>query len=157
MEPEEIGTNECGFVSDLLEMNPQKFKSFLSREINEKISHLDLTESQALFVLVLNKDNGLSLKEMTDRLGVHKSLTTRMTKHLIGSGFAINTAESGREYSVVLTKKGLEAKKVISKAFEDIWSLVFQELTPEEREMLHLIFVKIHNRIRELSEQEPER
>jgi len=156
MEPEETKTEGRRFISDSLEINPQKFKSFLSREMNKKISHLDLTESQAFFVLVLNRDRGLSLKEMTDRLGVHKSLTTRMTKCLIEKGFAVNTAESGREYSMVLTKKGLEAKNVISEAFEDVWELLLQELTPEERKMLHILFNKIHDRIRELSEHEPE-
>jgi len=156
MEPEETRAGGRSIISDSLEVNPQKFKSFLSREMNKKISHLDLTESQAFFVLVLNKDRGLSLKEMTDRLGVHKSLTTRMTKCLIEKGLAVNTAESGREYSMILTKKGLEAKNIISEAFEDVWELVLRGLTSEEREMLHILFNKIHDRIRELSEHEPD-
>ncbi|MCL1811243.1 MAG: MarR family transcriptional regulator [Methanomassiliicoccaceae archaeon] len=93
----------------LLDVHPQPFKSFFSRFINDRIVDTGLTESQIVFLMILNESEGMSLKRMTEMVGVHKSLTTRAVKHLMSNGFVVNTAESGKEYSVVLTAKGLGA------------------------------------------------
>ena len=135
-----------------LKMNPQRFKSFFSKYINERIASTGLTESQAVFLLNLNCKEGISLKELTDRVGVHKSLTTRMIKLLIEEGFIINTAESGKEYSVVLTKKGSSAQRIIDKAMSELFDMILEDLSDDEITLLYEILFKVRDKMERLSE-----
>ena len=148
------GAGHTEFTADCGDMNPQRLKSFMMRYVGEKISNTGLTESQAVFVLVLDAEKGMSLKDITESQGVHKSLTTRMIKYLISNGYAENVSESGKEYSVVLTPKGVEAKVVAQREFRSLWDLILEGLTDEEVELFNLVQHKIIERIKELSEQE---
>jgi len=153
MEPKDA-TRSRAIVQKFLNMHPQPFKSFLSRFINERICETGLTESQIVFLAILDKKKGMSLKEMTDRVGVHKSLTTRAVKHLIENGFVINTLESGKEYSIVLTAKGAKAKEVAIQAFRDLIELILEDLTDEELAMMEKTMQKIRQKLEDLSSEE---
>jgi len=132
-------------------MNPQPFKSFISRFITERIGETGLTESQAVFLMILDDDRGASLKEVTERVCVHKSLTTRAVKHLLGAGLAANIAESGKEHSIVLTEKGMEAKMRVSAAFDELFGILMEDLTDEEFTAMERALAKIKRKMEELS------
>ncbi|MDR2698165.1 MAG: MarR family transcriptional regulator [Candidatus Methanoplasma sp.] len=147
-------TRSKAFVERLLDMHPQPFKSFFSRFITERVGDTGLTESQIVFLLVLDTDGGMSLKDMTEKMGVHKSLTTRAVKHLLDNGFVINTAESGKEHSVVLTAKGTKARKAAIRAFSDLFELILEDLTDEELTVMEQAMSKIRHKMEELSSKE---
>jgi len=153
MEPKDASRSRV-LVERLLDMHPQPFKSFFRRFINERICDTGLTESQIVFLTVLDKEKGMSLKEMTDKVGVHKSLTTRAVKHLLENGFIVNISESGKEHSIVLTAKGVKAKKTAIQAFSELFDLIFEDLTEEELAFLERILSKTRHKIDELSSQE---
>jgi len=138
----------------LLDMHPQPFKSFFRRFINERISGTGLTESQIIFLMVLDKEKGISLKEMTDMVGVHKSLTTRAVKHLLENGFITNISESGKEHSIILTAKGIKAKRTATQAFSELFDLIFEDLTEEELAVMEQVLSKTRRKMDELSLKE---
>lgn len=135
-----------------LKMNPQRFKSFFGKYISERIASTGLTESQAIFLVHLDNAEGISLKELTDRVGVHKSLTTRMIKILVDEGFIVNNAGSGKEYSVVLTEKGSSTKKLVEQVIEELFDMILDGLSDEEVTQLFNILEKIRDKMVELSE-----
>jgi len=141
-------------VERFLNFHPQPFKSFFSRFINERISKTGLTESQIIFLTILDKKRGMSLKEMTDRIGVHKSLTTRAVKHLLENGFVINTLDSGKEHSIVLTAKGVKAKEAAIKAVSELFDLILEDLTEEELATMEQAMLKMRQKVEELSSGE---
>jgi DNA-binding MarR family transcriptional regulator len=141
-------------IERFFDMHPKPFKSFFSRFINERISETGLTESQIVFLTVLDKEKGQSLKEMTEIVGVHKSLTTRAVKHLLENGFVVNIAESGKEHSVVLTVKGAKAKKKAIEAFSELFELISEDLTDEELAVMDRTMMKIRHKMEELSSKE---
>jgi len=155
MEPKDAMRSRA-LVERLLNMHPQPFKSFFSRFINERISKTGLTESQILFLIVLDKKKGMSLKEMTDMVGVHKSLTTRAVKLLLSNGFVVNNPESGKEHSIQLTAKGSRAKETAIQAFAELFELLLEDLSEEEMIMFEQSIVKIRQKMEELSSEEPE-
>jgi DNA-binding MarR family transcriptional regulator len=139
-----------------LHLNPKPFKSFFSRFITEHVGCTGLTESQILFLLVLDRMNGASLKEMTEKIGVHKSLTTRAVKHLLDNGFVVNTAESGKEYSIVLTERGADAKNTAIEVLIELFDLIFEDLTDEELAVMERALTKVRRKMEELSSKEHE-
>ena len=139
------------FMERLLDMHPQPFKSFFSRFINHHICETGLTESQIIFLMALDTERGMSLKEVTEIVGVHKSLTTRTVKHLLAHGFVVNTAESGKEHSIVLTAKGVEARRTAARAFGELFELILEDVTDEELAMMEQTLLKIRQKMEELS------
>jgi len=155
MEPQEAARTR-DLLERMLNMHPQPFKSFFSRFINERISKTGLTESQVIFLLVLDKKKGMSLKEMTDIIGVHKSLTTRAVKLLLSDGFVVNNDESGKEHSIRLTAKGVKAKEIAYDAFCELFDLILEDLTEQEMINFETSLIKIKHKMEELSSEDPE-
>lgn len=128
-------------------LNPTKFKMYFAKKINERLGGLGLSEGQVFFLIALDRKTGMSLKELTEEVGVHKSLTTRMVKYLIENGFVEDLTESGKEYSAVLTAKGKKAKDDTIEALEAVMSDIFQDLTDEDMDSLMSISEKIMKRM----------
>lgn len=135
-------------------MNPTRYKLFLMRQIGRRVADLGLSEGYLHFLLALDAENGISLRELTKKAGVHKSLTTRMVKGLIGNGFVVDTREGGKEYSVILTEKGLEAKRRYAEAHEDVVRLLLDPLSEDERRELFRIVGRIHERMEEMERRD---
>lgn len=128
-------------------INPTKFKIFFTKKINERLENIGLTEGQVFFLIALDRSHGHSLKELTDEVGVHKSLTTRAVRSLIDNGFAVDMTESGKEYSLVLTEKGKKAKKDAAAAVREVMCDIFRDLDESDVDDLIRIMGKIHARI----------
>jgi DNA-binding MarR family transcriptional regulator len=149
MDPEGAARSKA-FVQRFLDMHPKPFKSFFSRFINERIAETGLTESQIVFLMILDDEKGKSLKEMTELIGVHKSLTTRAVKHLLENGFVFNIAESGKEHAMVLTKKGSMAKETAILALGELFELLLEDVTDEELTVMEQTLSKIRHKIEDL-------
>jgi len=151
---EESDARSHAFVQRFLDMHPKPFKTFFSRFINERIVETGLTESQIVFLTVLNEEEGMSLKDMTEMVGVHKSLTTRVVKHLSDMGFVINIAESGKEHAVVLTEKGTKAKETALRALGELFALLLEDLSDDELAAMDQVMTKIRQKMDELSSKD---
>jgi len=153
MDPDSSARSQV-LVQKFLDMHPQPFKSFFSRFINERIENTGLTESQIVFLTILDEKKGMSLKEMTERIGVHKSLTTRAVKHLQENGFVIDIADSGKEHAIVLTVKGGKAKETAVRALAELIELLFEDVTDEELAVMEQTLSKIRRKMEDLFSKE---
>lgn len=133
--------------------NPTRYKLFFTRQIDDRIGDLGLSEGQIYFLFSLDREKGISLKELTEKVGVHKSLTTRMIKSLIENGFAVDKKESGKEYCVVLTDKGEKAKERCVDATKEIITTVMGSIPKDELESFFRILDKIHVKMEEMDSE----
>lgn len=137
-------------------VNPTRYKLFFTKQIDRRISDLGLSEGHLYFILSLDGKQGISLRELTERVHVHKSLTTRMVRSLIENGFAMDAHESGKEYSVVLTKKGEYAKERSIQALKEVGELIMGGLSKDDLDNFLNIIEKIHRRMDDIERQDIE-
>lgn len=129
--------------------NPTKYKLFFTKQMDRRLKDFGLSEGHVFFLMALDDENGRSLKEITDEVDVHKSLTTRMMKNLIENGFAVDTRESGKEYSVVLTDRGKEAKEAVKNALNEVMDILMGNLSEQDADDLYRILQKLQRAIDE--------
>lgn len=135
------------------EMNPQRFKSFFSRHMNEALEHIGLTESQAIFIKVLSDNEGQSLRVITDKVCMDKSLTTRTIKTLMDKGWIENVSEVGNEHSIVLTDEGAKIKAVADEVFHGLVREILKDIDDDELPILYNAMRKMINTISKMSEE----
>lgn len=127
---------------------PRAIKFFLDKHVNKKLDEIGITSSYAPFILTIDEEPGSSLKDISYLMSVDKALVTRMVKHLIEEGFAVNTSEDPRKYRMELTDKGKEASVVIKESLNETWELLLKDLTQEEKENFRSTLTKIKMTIR---------
>lgn len=131
-------------IADAIFINPQRFKSYITKLMRGQLEKsLGITESLLFFVIVLDDEKGMSLKELSVYAGVDKSLTTRAVRYLMDLGYVINDKGPGREYSIKLTEKGLEARKKGKEVVKKTSDIITAGLTDEERRMMGIILAKL--------------
>jgi len=136
--------------------NPIRYKLFFTKHIDERLNRIGLSEGHLYFILALEGDKGISLKEMTEKVQVHKSLTTRAVRDLIDNEFAKDLKESGKEYSLVLTEKGKYAKERSIRALKEVTEMILGGLSQDELEGLQATVRKIQRRMDEIDRKELE-
>jgi len=95
-------------------INPREIKSFVDKKLSSPLAEMGLTPSEGLYLKEIGHMDGISLKVLSEQLGVDKALTTRKVSSLIEKGFVKNTS-TGHEYSLCLTEKGEAALSCIEK------------------------------------------
>lgn len=124
-------------------IGPQKMKSLFGKYMNKHLQEYGITESQVQFILGLDDKVGVSLKKITDDLKVHKSLTSRMMYILIKEGFVINEAKALKEYSVILTEKGMEVKKKTCEIFHELTKMFISDFSDDELETFNTLLKRM--------------
>jgi DNA-binding MarR family transcriptional regulator len=136
--------------------NPTRYKLFFTKHIDKRLNSIGLSEGHLYFILALDENKGMSLKEMTEKVQVHKSLTTRAVRNLIDNEFAKDLKESGKEYSLVLTEKGKHAKEKSIRALAEVTDMILGGLSKEELDELGSMVRKIQCRMDEVDRKELE-
>ncbi len=122
-------------------------KAYMDRVTAPQLEALGLSPAGAQFLSEISRNEGISLKEISENLLVDKAHTTRMVNKLTEQGLIENTA-SGHQYSLRLTEKGVEVHAQVSTIMHSAWRDVYSGLTPEETEALRSILGKITENIR---------
>lgn len=116
------------------QITPRAIKYYVDRKITSHQEELGLNISCCYIILGIWKNDGISQKELSERLMVNKSLTTRTIRSLIEDGFVENdNNDVTHKYSLKLTDKGNEVAKKVSELLHDIWSYLMKDLTEEEK------------------------
>jgi Transcriptional regulators len=134
--PDELSLANAFFV------NPQRFKSFYTKLVRERLKETKLTESSIYFVIVLDDKVGMSLKELSSYVGVDKALTTRMVKAFVDIGYFRKEKGPGNEYSVTLTEEGMAAREKGRKVVEEVMSYLTSDFSEEELHSMNSIIAK---------------
>lgn len=127
-------------------ISPRIIKEYIERGINRAFQSEGITASMGQFILEIDRNPGISLKSLSSKLSVDKSLTTRTVKTLIGKGIA-EDRDTGRCYSLHLTEYGIIISNRLESESKRILRHLFSDVTDEEREIFHRIMDKVRNRI----------
>ena len=129
------------------ELFPPLFKRYFDTIMNKKLYGTGISASYMPFLIEIGYTNGISLKDLTERVSTDKSLTTRVVKSLIEKGFVENTSNCKRKYSVHLTESGKKLRILVMSSINDFYAVLTEDLTEEEITAIKTITEKIRKKI----------
>lgn len=106
--------------------------------LNEQLKDMEISSGQHDFLYVIMVFEGLTQKELSEKLIVGKSTTAKAVKHLMNKGFVRREVdqEDRRLRRLYLTKKGQAVKPRIQETFADLNDVLFGELDQMTYRML---------------------
>jgi DNA-binding MarR family transcriptional regulator len=98
---------------DIFPMSIGKINKQMQKRFGEELKPWDLSSAHAMYLIVLLENEGLTLKELTESLGVDKANTTRVIADLKEKGYIYTdrTREGSRKYKVFLTDEGKKSSR----------------------------------------------
>ena len=122
----------------------------IKMNMDENLSHQDLTISQfkVLSYLWHHGQHKINQKQIYDFLEIKPSSMTKLIRILESKGLIKKEIdpEDCRNSIIKLTERGLENKRQCIENIKQTEGYLLKELTPEEREILFQLLVKIKKR-----------
>lgn len=130
---------------DYFPMSIGKINKQMQKIFSEQLKPCDLGSAHALYLIVLSENDGLTLKELTENVGMDKANTTRVVSDLNVKGYIYTDRkeEGSRKYKVFLTEEGEKAAVIVRSAIKKMLDSFFSVLTETEREQYIAILKKI--------------
>lgn len=119
-------------------------KKKIYKLINSKIKEYNLTAAEAIYLIVISKNETLSFKELTNLVECDKAMTTKVLNSLKDKEFVNNNIKN-----IVLTEKG---KAVTNKVIDEL-NLLKSEILGKVSEKEIGEFYKKLNQFNELLEE----
>ena len=128
------------FPKSIGRLNKQMQKIF-----GEELKSCDLSSAHALYMMVLYENDGITMKELTENVGMDKANTTRVVRALKSKGYIYTDpeVEGTRKYKVYLTEEGKKAAEIVKASITKMLDKIFSILTETEREQYIAILKKI--------------
>ena len=101
------------------------------RYLDNKINDMNITSGEVPFLFVLNEDDKITQKELSDSLRTSESLTTRVLKSLEDVTREVDEKNKRRKI-IKITPKGQETATKIKKYQKEWENEVFEFLTTNE-------------------------
>lgn len=133
-------------------ISPKKMRSFMDSHINKLLRDKDFTAAQLPFIMTIGTNEGISMKDLSTKVGADKGLTTRVIQTLIMNGFVENRSGSSRTYQLYLTSKGREAFDYSWAAMDRLMGQLLECLSEEDKAHFRVISAKLNKRLDELYE-----
>lgn len=130
-----------------LMFSPQVIRSYMNARLVPVSEPYGLTASSGTFLLEISAREGISLKDLSNRLMVDKALTTRVVQHLIEGGLVRNVSTNQRSYSLKVTERGAEAAAALHQAISQIHMDLIADLTEDEKRTFFTVMEKLYARI----------
>lgn len=135
-------------------MNQEKHKQLRRfMRINRLVMHskhhqleaIGLYRGQPRLLFALWQEDGLSRKEIVDKLGIQPATVTKMVKRLENNEFVKSKADAkdSRVSRVYLTNKGIDIKEPVETIYEHYYDMVYGSLDEEEIKSFANIMTKI--------------
>jgi DNA-binding MarR family transcriptional regulator len=130
---------------DFFPMSIGKLNRQMQKIFAEELKPCDLSSAHALYLIVLFENEGLTLKELTENVGVDKANTTRVVTDLKAKGFIYTDRkeDGSRKYKVFLTEEGKKAAEIVRLAIKKMLDNMFSILSDAERAQYITILKKI--------------
>lgn len=123
---------------------PAEVKRFIDGMMNDKLEGIGLTSSVGAFLAELDPERGMTNKELTERVGVSKGLTTRVVRQLQDMGL-VTVEPDGRGQRILLTERGAEARVTVVRAAEECIEYLYSGFTDEEIAQMTGMYRKIED------------
>lgn len=120
--------------------------NFITTEMNNwGIKGLAPSHGDILFALLNNEK--LTMKELAEKIDKDKSTVTVLVNKLIDKGYVVKTRDvaDSRVISVTLTEKGKGLKPMFDSISQDLLSVVYRDISENERDELLKTLIKIKN------------
>ena len=124
--------------------------------INKKLEEIDIKSGQQDFMYVICNNEGITQKELSERLYIGKATTAKAVKSLIESGYIKREKDTKdkRFYKLYLTDKGREVAPLVKSTFKDIRDICLTDFTEEETKqainMLKKILDNVYNKAKDI-------
>jgi DNA-binding MarR family transcriptional regulator len=128
------------FPKSIGRLNKQMQKIF-----GEELQSCNLSSGHAMYMMVLYENDGITLKELTEEVGMDKANTTRVVKALKLKGYIYTDppTEGTRKYKVYLTDDGKKAAEIVRASVTKMLDKIFSILTESEREQYIALLKKL--------------
>lgn len=134
---------------ELLPIYFENFKKYMDKSISNVIKQYGITFVQFRPIVLLNrhKEDGLSLQELTEKIGIDKANVTRVINDLLEKDIVYKSDLKQRGYKIKLTKKGLEIANKIINEKEKMHEKLFICFSEEEKEQFFSLLIKMYESI----------
>lgn len=134
---------------ELLPIYFENFKKYMDKSISNVIKQYGITFIQFRPIVLLNrhKEDGLSLQELTEKIGIDKANVTRVINDLLEKDIVYKSDLKQRGYKIKLTKKGLEIANKIINEKEKMHEKLFMCFSKEEKEQFFSLLIKMYESI----------
>lgn len=133
-------------VEDLIGISA--YKKFVDTVLSDRLMKLQVPTSHVPYILVLNRKRGMTQTEISERIGVNKSMTTSVIRALIENGYAENRS-TGKNHSIYLTEEGVKIKGKVRWCVRQCFEYLYSDLTEEERAVMSSVEEKVRRRMQE--------
>jgi DNA-binding MarR family transcriptional regulator len=130
----------------LLPLILNKLRKRLDQTSLSSLKEYNLSKLHLLYLMVLfEKEEGMTLKELSDYLGFDKANTSRAISQLIAKGYVqkLSQGELALKYKIELTPKGKELAVIIWGQMDEANIEIVSLFTPEELQSLAQIAGKL--------------
>ncbi len=140
---------------ELLPIYFENFKKYMDKSISNVIKQYGITFIQFRPIVLLNchKEDGLSLQELTEKIGIDKANVTRVINDLLEKEIVYKSDLKQRGYKIKLTKKGLEIVTKLMNEKEQMREKLFSCFNKTEREQFLKLLIKMYKSIQNGEEQ----
>ena len=140
---------------ELLPIYFENFKKYMDKSISNVIKQYGITFIQFRPIVLLNchKEDGLSLQELTEKIGIDKANVTRVINDLLENEIVYKSDLKQRGYKIKLTKKGLEIVTKLMNEKEQMREKLFSCFNKTEREQFLKLLIKMYKSIQNGEEQ----
>ena len=140
---------------ELLPIYFENFKKYMDKSISNVIKQYGITfiQFRPIVLLSRHKEDGLSLQELTEKIGIDKANVTRVINDLLEKEIVYKSDLKQRGYKIKLTKKGLEIVTKLMKEKEQMREKLFSCFNKTEREQFLKLLIKMYKSIQNGEEQ----
>lgn len=142
---------------ELLPIYFNNFKKYIDKIINEDLKEYDINTMHFRPIVLLYKfKEGLSLNELTLKIGIDKANVTRVINDLIKKEIVFKSEEKQRGYKIKLTDKGIIIAQNIFEHKKKTSERVFMGFTNEEKKEFTYLMFKLFSQIPNIEEEKYE-
>ncbi|MCT8978132.1 MarR family transcriptional regulator [Clostridium sp. CX1] len=117
--------------------------------INKKLEGIEIGSGQYEFFYLISQNQGISQKELSERLEIGKATTAKAVKVLMKNGYVRREKdlEDKRFYKLYLTEEGTKIAHLVTPALEEIMAIYSSGFTDEESVYVLKVLKKILNNV----------
>jgi len=124
--------------------------------LDKVLKKFELSSGSMPYLFILEKNEGVSLHELSRKIGNDKAMTTRTIKRLIELDYVYKVGKEGdcRAYQLYLTEKAKGVLPEIHGEIQEMVDLITEDLSQEEKEVTLSSMRKIFRRTQQLRVEE---
>lgn len=124
--------------------------------LDKVLKKFEISSGSMPYLFILEKNEGISLHELSRKIGNDKAMTTRTIKRLIELEYVYKVGKDGdcRAYQLYLTEKAKAVLPQMHGEIQEIVDLISVDLSPEEKDITLASMKKIFIRTQQLRAEE---